>query len=243
VENFLKYILLPSNLIMFGGVVGAVLLCARKTRIWGIRASLCTLMLYLVIASGPVAFLLLGGLEYQISPATEVERKDVNIIVVLAAYAENNRDIPVSSRVSSGTAYRLLETIALFEAAPEATVVVSGGGVAPAAMQEVLVSAGIPSGQIVVDGDSYSTFESAMHLRQKLGTRPFLLVTSAGHMPRAFGVFRKAGMASLAVPTHFLTKRNWLAIQYLPSPQHLTYSDLALSEYGALLWYSMKGWI
>jgi uncharacterized SAM-binding protein YcdF (DUF218 family) len=243
VENILKYLLLPSNLIMLGGVVGTMLLGVRKTRAWGVRVSLCALLSYLVIASGPVAYLLLGGLEYRVAAAADADRKGANIIVVLAGYAENDGDIPVSSRVNSGTAYRLLETMALFAAAPDATIAVSGGGVAPSAMQAVLVSAGIPPRQIIVDRDSDSTYESAVHLSPTLGTRPFLLVTSAGHMPRAVGVFRKQGMTPLPVPTHFMTKKNWLAIQYLPSPQHLVYSDLAVSEYAALMWYSMKGWM
>ncbi len=228
---------------MFGGVAGTMMLCVRKTRAWGVRVSLCALLTYLVIASGPVAFLLLGGLEYRIEAAADVDRKGANVIVVLAGYAEPDGDIPASSRVNSGTAYRLLETMSLFATAPDAHIVVSGGGVAPSAMQAVLVSAGIPPRQVVVDCDSDNTFESAMHLFPTLGTSPFLLVTSAGHMPRAVGVFRKAGMTPLPVPTHFMTKKNWLAIQYFPSPQHLVYSDLAVSEYAAIMWYTMKGWM
>jgi uncharacterized SAM-binding protein YcdF (DUF218 family) len=71
----------------------------------------------------------------------------------------------------------------------------------------------------------------------------FLLVTSAGHIPRAMGVFRKLGMNPRAAPTYYLTRRNWLAVQYLPSPLHLQYSDLAVSEYAALFWYRLNGWL
>ncbi|MDP3598860.1 MAG: YdcF family protein, partial [Nitrospirota bacterium] len=110
-------------------------------------------------------------------------------------------------------------------------------------MRDVLVSSGVPAGQVLVDPDSFSTFESAKHLAHTLAGRPFLLVTSAGHMPRAIGVFRKAGTSPLPVPTHYLTKRNALATQYFPSPTHLAYSDLAISEYAALAWYYMNGWM
>ena len=69
---------------------------------------------------------------------------------------------------------------------------------------------------------------------------PFILVTSAGHMPRSMHVFKKAGLNPIPAPTHYLTRKNNLAISYLPSPLHLRYSDLAIHEYAAILWYHVK---
>lgn len=202
-----------------------------------------SLCLYLIFGSGPVAFLLLGHLEYQISPISASERQGSHTMVVLAGHAEPDLFIPLSSRVNSTSAFRLLEVISVFQSIPDSKVIVSGGGVVPGIMREVLVTSGIPADRVMVDAESFSTFESAKHLAATLGKSPFLLVTSAGHMPRAVGVFRKAETTPLAVPTHYVTKRNWLAIQYLPSPLHLAYSDLAISEYAALCWYRLKGWI
>lgn len=228
---------------MFSAIAGLVLLCPRITRRWG--AALCTVSFvsYLILAAGPVAFLLLGHLEYQVPSASAPEREKVQTIVVLAAHAELDLDIPLSSRVSNGTAFRLLEAMSLFHAAPDSTVIVSGGGAVPIIMRDVLVSSGIPPDHVVVDAESLSTFESAKYMAGQFGALPFLLVTSAGHMPRAMGVFLKAGTNPRPVPTHYLTRRNWLAIQYLPSPVHLEYSDLAISEYAALVWYRLRGWL
>lgn len=242
-ETLAKYLLLPSNLITLCALLGLGMLCSRLYRKWGVRLSLGAFACYVLFASGPVAFLLLGYLEYQVPSATVSEREGIRTIVVLAAYGESDLSVPLSSRVSSGTAFRLLEAISLFQAAPDSTVIVSGGGVVPAIMREVLISAGVPSDHIMVDGESFSTFESAMHLASVLESAPFLLVTSAGHMPRAKGAFQKLGTNPRAVPTHYMSKQNWLAIQYLPSPAHLGYSDLAVSEYAALCWYRLKGWL
>jgi uncharacterized SAM-binding protein YcdF (DUF218 family) len=242
-DTILKSLVLPSTLIALSAVCGIVLLGIRSTRQWGIAFSLNALVVYMVFACGPVAFLLLGHLEYQIEPAGSLARKDARTIVILAAYAEADDRIPLSSRVNAPAAFRLLETLRLFRSNPESTVIVSGGGSVPVIMRDVLISSGIPDRQIVVDDDSYSTVESARHLAARLGTAPFLLVTSAGHMPRAMGVFLKGGMTPCPAPTHYVTKENWLAIQYVPSPQHLGYSDLAVGEYTALLWYRLKGWI
>lgn len=242
-ESAFKYLLLPSTLIALSAIGGLVLFCIRHTRKGGISLSIIAFSLYTCFGSGPVAFLLLGHLEYQVPPSTAWEREGIDTIVVLAEHAESDLAIPQSSRVSNGTAFRLLEAISVFSSAPDSTVIVSGGGVVPVIMHDILVSSGLPEGHIRVDANSSSTFESAINLSSTLRGMPFALVTSAGHMPRAMGVFQKAGMIPRAIPTHYMTKHNWLAIQYFPSPLHLGYSDLAVSEYAALLWYRLKGWL
>lgn len=240
---FGKYFILPSSWILVGALAGIVLLCFRSTRKYGGVLGFAALTLYMFFGSGPVAFLLLGHLEYLIPAASQSEREGALTIVVLAAHAETEAGVPLSSFVNNASAVRLLEALSLFQAVPGTRVIVSGGGETPTIMRDVLMSAGIPPDRILVDGASTSTFESAIHLRPALENAPFLLVTSAGHMPRAIGTFLKAGANPRAVPTHFMTRRNWLAIQYLPSPVHLGYSDLAVSEYAALLWYRLRGWL
>ena len=243
IETIVKYLVLPSSAVTIGAIASFLLACIRPTRLWSVSAGIVALATYAIFGAGPVSFFLLGSLEYQIPPATISERKEVYTIAVLCGYAEHDLDHPLSSRANSASAFRLLEALSLFRAAPNSTVIISGTGEVAMIMRDVLVSSGISAEQIRVDIDSNSTFESAKNLAPILGGRPFLLVTSAGHMPRAIGAFRKAGTIPLPVPTHYLTRRNFLATQYVPSPLHLVYSDLAVSEYAALLWYRYKGWL
>jgi len=242
-EAVVKYLILPSNVIAIAAIGSVVLASVRWTRMWSVYSGGVALALYAILGAGPVSFLLLGQLEYQIPPATMLERIEAGTIVVLAGHAEYNFDHPLSSQVNSASAVRLLEVLRLFQSAPNSSVIISGGGDVPVIMRDVLVSSGIPDEQVLVDSSSNSTFESARNLVATLGEAPFLLVTSAGHMPRAMGVFRKVGTNPLPVPTHYLTQRNWLATQYLPSLMHLECTDLAISEYAALLWYRVNGWI
>lgn len=242
-EGIVKYIVLPSSTVTIGLIASFVLVCIRPVRRWGVSAGIVALATYAIFGAGPVSFFLLGSLEYQIPPATIAEQKEIYTIAVLTGYAEYDPDHPLSSQVNSASAFRLLEVLKLFRSAPGSTVIISGAGEVATIMRDVLVSSGIPAEQVRVDSDSFSTIESARHLAPTLGERPFLLVTSAGHMPRAIGVFRKAGTAPLPVPTHYLTRRNSLATQYFPSPVHLECSDLAISEYAALIWYYLNGWI
>jgi len=238
-----KYLVFPSNLIFLSAVAGIGLLCCRATRKFGKSFMALALVLYLVFGTGPVAFWLLGQLEYQVAPVVPEARDGVSTLVVLAAYAEPDPDVPVSSRVSDAAAIRLLEVLSQYSRNPNLKIIISGAGGVPEIMRDVLIAAGVPDGHILIDVDSLHTFESAKHVFSLLQKEPFLLVTSAGHMPRAMGVFRKIGGNPRPIPTHYLTRRNWLAIQYLPKPSHLEYSDLAMSEYAALVWYRVNGWL
>lgn len=243
IEGVVKYLVLPSSGVTIGVVACFFLVCFREVRRWGVTAGAIALTIYAIFGAGPVSFYLLGSLEYQISPATIAEPGETYPIVVLTGYAEHDADHPLSSQVNGASAVRLLEARKLFQASPGSTVIISGTGDVAEIMRDVLVTSGMPAERVHVDVDSGSTFESARHLALLLGNKPFLLVTSAGHMPRAIRVFRKAGMAPLPMPTHYLTKRNSLATQYFPSPAHLELSDLAVSEYAALVWYYLNGWI
>jgi uncharacterized SAM-binding protein YcdF (DUF218 family) len=240
VEAIAKYLVLPSSLMTISLLAGLVLLLFRRTK-RGLWVGLGGVVIYLVFGAGPVSFLLLGALEFRIPPVDLSERERSETIVVLAGYGESDPDHPLSSRVNGTSAIRLLETVMLYKSRPTATVFVSGFDDVARIMRDIIVSAGVPDDQVITDVASKNTYESAVHLAPMLGNKPFLLVTSAGHMPRAMGVFLKAGTHPLPVPTDYMTKRNPLATNYLPSPVHLYYADLAISEYAALAWYYLKG--
>lgn len=241
-ETIIKYLILPSSAMTICALTSLVLTMVRPARLWAIASGALALSIFLVFGSGPVSFLLLGSLEFQVPPAGHEERRQVDTIVVLAGYAEFDHDHPISSQVNQHSAFRLLESLMLFQSQPDSTVIISGKGEVARILRDVVVQSGVPAEQVIVDSVSSSTYESAKNLSSRLGQTPFLLVTSAGHMLRSMGAFKKAGSRPLPVPTDYMTKRNSLATQYLPSPVHLHYSDLAISEYAALIWYRFNGW-
>ncbi|HLF15502.1 MAG TPA: ElyC/SanA/YdcF family protein [Bacteroidota bacterium] len=236
----MKYLPLPSALVSVALIGGLVLLAAKRTRRVGIALLAGGAALLAILGTGPVSYLMLGSLEYRNTPL-DVRRipGPVRHIVVMAGYGESSVHQPVSSHVNSYTASRLLETRYLHTRFPEATVVVTGHGGVPDIMRRVLVSQGIPLERIHLDDQSDSTRESSRNLQNLIGTRPFLLVTSAGHMPRSVMAFRERGMTPIPAPTGFLTRKNILAVDYLPSVNNLIYADLAVKEYLGILWYRM----
>jgi uncharacterized SAM-binding protein YcdF (DUF218 family) len=91
---------------------------------------------------------------------------------------------------------------------------------------------------------SRSTAENAIEVARLLGAekeRPFLLVTSAFHMPRALLSFRKAGVNVIPVPTDFRAEP--LAFPYLTeeAPNQFVKASLLLKEFMGLLAYFATG--
>jgi uncharacterized SAM-binding protein YcdF (DUF218 family) len=115
-------------------------------------------------------------------------------------------------------------------------------------MSRLLEEWNIPSAAIQTEGTSINTRENATMSYRILapqGIRRILLVTSATHMPRAAGTFRKAGFEVIAVPADFHS--GWgddlLLEKWIPSADNLRNSELALHEWLGIATYRLRGWM
>jgi uncharacterized SAM-binding protein YcdF (DUF218 family) len=99
----------------------------------------------------------------------------------------------------------------------------------------------VEADRLRVDRDSRTTADSARQLHEWLGTRPFFLVTSAGHMPRAMAAMQRAQLAPIAAPTDYRMPREIGRAQFTPTPYGLAVADLATHEYLGRIWYALKG--
>lgn len=240
--DIIKHAILPSGLVIVFFIIGSVLLLAKKIRPVSIFMLAIAGMLYVAFGSGPVAFWLLGNLENQYPALSLIDgSKDVDTIVVLAGYAKIDWDRPRSSEVNSASAFRVIEALRLFNAIRKAEILISGGCAVPQIMKNLLVSLGAPIEKVAIENKSANTYESAVNLQKRLGGKSFVLVTSAGHMPRSMGTFRKLRMNPIPAPTDYKSIKNYRAIAYAPSPLHLECSDLAVYEYLGIIWYKLKG--
>ena len=130
---------------------------------------------------------------------------------------QNNSDQPISGIVALGGSFnglhsqgeRFKAAVRLGKTYPKARVVFSGreettGG---ADARAAFLAEGIEADRITVEDHSANTGEnaafSAILLRPKKQER-WLLVTSALHMPRAIGAFRKMGFTVEAYPVEYL---------------------------------------
>lgn len=104
-------------------------------------------------------------------------------------------------------------------------------------------SQGIGSDHMRYEAQSRTTYENAVLSAQMPGVdrqRPWLLVTSAWHMPRALATFRKAGWNVTPYPVDFRTANAtpWTQYSMRDSPAHW---QLALHEWLGYLFYRVSG--
>jgi uncharacterized SAM-binding protein YcdF (DUF218 family) len=240
--DIVKDLILPSNVVVLCSILGALLLLVKKANRVAFSLLVTAVILYLFFGNGPVSFWLLGNLEDQYPPLNSINTsKTATTIVILAGYAKIDSERPISSEVNSASAFRVIEALRVFKAIPKAEILISGSCAAPQVMRKLLVSLGAPSDKVTIEQRSANTYQSAVNLEKTLRERPFILVTSAGHMPRAMGVFLKLGMNPIPAPTDYQSFKDVKPIAYLPSPLHLKRSDQAVYEYLGILWYQLRG--
>jgi uncharacterized SAM-binding protein YcdF (DUF218 family) len=106
---------------------------------------------------------------------------------------------------------------------------------------------GVPEDRILLDTISRNTHENAVEakaLLQQAGLSNVILVTSAFHMPRSMGCFRKLGLHPQPYPVDFRSR--WGAfdpLSWVPSVSNLQRSTTALREYVGLIAYRLQGYI
>jgi len=239
--EFLKELIMPSNFAILCALAGLVLLYFKHLRKLAIALLAAAGLIVSLFSTGTMAALLLSPLEYEYpyvkNPA---DTPLISKIVVLTNYAVNDPLMPLSSRISSASAFRLLEARRLLNDCGQCSVIISGTDDATPIMKQILVSMGVAEDKITEDAAPH-TVNSAENLKNLLEQESFYLVTSAGHMPRSMGVFRKLGMHPIAAPTDFQLPNDMFSAKFTPSPRHLYWCDLAIGEYAGMLWYKLRG--
>ena len=113
------------------------------------------------------------------------------------------------------------------------------------AAASVLQSLGVESNRLRIERKSRNTQENVQFAKSIADPQPqerWLLVTSASHMPRSIGIFRKAGFSVLPYPVDWKT-RGW-SDALVPEDDFLNgleLTDLALHEWLGLLAYRLTG--
>ena len=110
--------------------------------------------------------------------------------------------------------------------------------------RQILTQLGVPTDLMIFETKSRNTYENAIfsaQLAHPEKTQNWLLVTSAYHMPRSIGCFRKAGWNVSAAPAGYFTTGSFRKISAFDSAQQIYFLTLALHEYAGLISYWMLG--
>jgi uncharacterized SAM-binding protein YcdF (DUF218 family) len=159
----------------------------------------------------PFANSVLYPLEHQY-PSFDLSQP-VDAIVVLGSCHSVNDEIPPMAQLCGTGLYRLMEGYRIWQANPEAELLLSGYAgdeSRPYAevVGEIAVSLGVPEDKIRLFPTAQDTQEEAEQTASFLNGKSFALVTSASHMQRSINWFQQQKVAEqylqpIAAPAHF----------------------------------------
>lgn len=245
VKKIVSALLLPLPVALLCLLIGLICLWSNRNKLIISIWLLVGVLILLLFSFSPLPTKLLSMLENQHRPLTQLPT-NIRAIVVLGGGVRNNTNAPPNTQVTSASLSRLIEGIRLAniyqQHGTSVQLILSGGRVfgKPAdagIMQNIAMTLGIKSSNIEIEDGSRDTREEAAYLKLKLKHTPFILVTSAYHMPRALKAFALEGLYPTPAPTQFIagTDRR-LPRYYFPAAKYMATADIALHEYLGTLW-------
>ncbi len=153
----------------------------------------------------------------------------------------------------NGTADRFIQALKLYRQQKITHILISGGNGKVneknfregAWVKGELITMGVPDSAIIVEDRSNNTADNALYAKQLLDSLqlkpPYLLITSAHHIPRASLLFNHAGVKTLPFPCNYFAGRgsfNYASL--LPHPGTMLGWNPYLKETFGYHWYKYK---
>jgi uncharacterized SAM-binding protein YcdF (DUF218 family) len=239
----------PSNL-LFLGLLFALLLRLFRTRAWSRWIGGFSILSLLACVTLPLGAWLIGSLEGRFPPPANLTRVDG--IVVLGGAIQPALSADRGVLALNGNVERMTVFAELARKYPDAKLAFTGGSGDidhPDAREgdwvgPFLDAVAIPRARVVIERDSRNTVENARFTKALVKPQAgevWLLVTSARHMPRSVGVFRKEGWAVVPYPADYVTPRKIGWSLRFDVAGGLGAVDAAAYEWIGLVYYWLTG--
>uniref|UniRef100_A0A7V6DP55 DUF218 domain-containing protein n=1 Tax=Desulfobacca acetoxidans TaxID=60893 RepID=A0A7V6DP55_9BACT len=227
----------PATLVLlllacgFGG-----LLLTRNPRKRGLGWIALGLLGFYLFTTAPLPNFLLKTLERRYQPLTNSQKfPDIRYIVVLSGGMRFNNAVPPTSRLDASSSLRVAEGIRLFHLFSGAPALIMTGagpwGDLGSRMAAFAASLGIPAAKLIPENHAKDTYGNAKEVQPLVTNEPFLLVTSAVHMPRAMLIFQKLGMKPIPAPADFRYSPHYFYEDFFPSGNNLSDMEAVTHEY------------
>ena len=243
--------LLPINFLIGLGLLGAVLLATRRA-VLGRRLLATSALLLALCGFSSLGKLLILPLEQRFPP-WDASRGAPDGIVVLGGAIDPDLSAAYGQAVFTRSADRIVAAAILARQYPKARIVFSGGNAnlladdsakeadyALSALEEL----GVAKERLTAERRSRNTVENAEFVKTvanpKAGER-WLLVTSAFHMPRSIGLFRRAGFPVEAYPVDWRASQSKAFSFSSVAINGLERTDVAMREWIGLAAYWVTG--
>jgi uncharacterized SAM-binding protein YcdF (DUF218 family) len=221
--------LTPINFLLDIGLLGAVLLLTRCS-VLGRRLLAVSVLLLALCGFSPIGRFLILPLEERF-PAWDASHGAPDGIVVLGGAIEPDLSAALGKPALGHSGDRIVATAELARRYPNARIVFSGGNanlIGDKSPKEadyglsMLEELGVPKERLIAERLSRNTVENAEFAKAVAGPKEgerWLLVTSAYHMPRSMGLFRRAGFKVEAYPVD--RRASW--------PEAFSFSSVAIN--------------
>jgi uncharacterized SAM-binding protein YcdF (DUF218 family) len=237
------------------GLIMALLVLGMLLAVWGRRrlalaANVMATLVLALCAFTSLGFLIIRPLEDRFTRPADMP-VTVDAIVVLGGSTQARVSTARQISEFNEAGDRLTEAVLLARRYPEARLVFSGGagilepGEAEAATAErFFIAMGIEAERLVLEGESRNTDENADLTAAMIGEvrGPVVLITSAFHMPRSVGLFRRVGIEVVPWPTDYRSSGQESFGLDVANPVHnVNTISIAMKEWIGLAVYHWTG--
>ncbi len=199
-------------------------------------------LLLLLLSLQPVADRLLMPLENHYPTLNHPTQVDA-IVVLGGGYTYNPQWAP-SSNLLGNSLPRVTEGVRQWRMNPSAKLIFTGAAAAhnprtsASVAEEVAETLGVPRDKMIALESPRDTHQEAIAVKQLLGDKPFILVTSANHLPRALQFFAEQHLSPIPAPANQLAIHSPLNgwERAIPSPYWLSHSERAWYEGLGRVW-------
>lgn len=241
-------LLSPLPLLILLMAAGLILLWFSHRQKTGRALVSLSWLCLLLLSLQPVADRLLSPLENAYPTYNDTQAGIAYVVVLGGGYTFNPHWAPGSNLINNSLP-RVVEGIRQYRNHAGAKMVFTGS---PAdgnpvsnaeAAARVAQSLGVPAGDIILLDKPRDTGQEAISVAALVGRAPFLLVTSANHLPRAMRFFQAQGLSPIPVPANQLAIASPLNIweRVIPSALWLGHSERAWYESLGRIWQRITG--
>jgi uncharacterized SAM-binding protein YcdF (DUF218 family) len=240
----------PIAFLSILGVLGVLLGLTRFKRAGRLLAAGAILALAVGLWT-PIGALLLRPLEDRF-PQPPKDLPTPTGIIVLGGALDEIKSEARGQEILTADASRLTNAVELARRYPTARLVFTGGAGSLSnepseaiGVRKLWLALGAQPERMSFETKSRNTWENALFTRELLKPKPgetWLLVTSAWHMPRSVGIFRRVGFNVTPYPVAYRTfgdARDWLS--FISLTERLFMLEFSVREWIGLVAYRLTG--
>ncbi len=231
----------PLGLIIVLNLIGIYFLYKssyKKAKIMLVSA----LFLLLFFSYPPVGNSFIQKLESQYKKYS-YHNINIEYVHVLGSGHHENAFWPLSSQIGNAGLKRTIEGVAIYKNSPmpKPKLVFTGypgfdNQISNAEINASIAKiAGVHEKDIIINAKAKDTKEEAKFAKTLFKDAPFVLVTSASHMPRAISMFQNQALNPIPAPTDFHGKHKKLLS--VPNIVSLEKSRIVIHELLGQIWY------